>query len=110
MHVYAPGQKTYIPISIRLAADPLVKAHAPLFPAAEQYFFKPLGETQLVYSKAFRIVQDVTLAGSADRYTSSTLTISGTVRYQACDDRICYLPKSVPVAWKLPVTIPDVIK
>ena len=105
MHVYAPGQKDYIPVSIALAQNPLVKPHPPVFPAAEKYFFKPLKETQLVYSKPFRIVQDVTLAEPVDSYTKSTLTIAGTVRYQACDDEICYLPKTVPVSWTLRLTV-----
>jgi len=28
-----------------------------------------------------------------------TMTIRGTLDYQACDDRICFTPKSVPVAY-----------
>jgi DsbC/DsbD-like thiol-disulfide interchange protein len=105
MHVYAPGQKNYIPVSIAVGEDARIKPHPAVFPAAEKYFFKPLNETQLVYSKPFRIVQDVTLAEPVDSYTKSTLTITGTVRYQACDDEICYLPKTVPVAWTLRLTV-----
>ena len=100
MHVYAPGQQDYIPVSIALGKDAFIKPHPPVFPAAEKYFFKPLNETQLVYSKPFRIVQDVTLAERLPD-KKSTLTITGTVRYQACDDAICYFPKTVPVAWTL---------
>jgi len=29
--------------------------------------------------------------------------ISGTLSYQACDDRVCYLPQSVPLEWVVPV-------
>jgi DsbC/DsbD-like thiol-disulfide interchange protein len=102
MHVYAPGQATYIPVSVHVSEHAVIKkAHAAVFPAAEKYFFKPLNETQLVYSKPFRIVQDVTLAEAPAAYNTSTLTIAGTLRYQACDDAICYLPKSVAVTWKL---------
>jgi hypothetical protein len=31
------------------------------------------------------------------------VTIEGTLRYQACDDRMCYVPKSVPLKWTLQV-------
>ena len=31
------------------------------------------------------------------------LTIAGVINYQACDDRVCYLPESVPLEWNLPV-------
>jgi hypothetical protein len=54
-----------------------------------------LNETQIVYAKPFRIAQDVTVK-SAD---GGTKTIKGSVRYQACDDAICYLPKTIPVEW-----------
>ena len=97
MHVYSPLQKDYIPVSITLKSDPSYRAQQPVFPKPEKYFFEPLKETQLVYSKPFRIVQDITLfPGSAD-----SMTVEGTFRYQACDDAICYLPKTVPVSWTL---------
>src|SRR5687767_11752240 len=104
MHVYAPGQKDLIPVSIALAASPAFRVHAPVFPKSEKYFFAPLKETQLVYSKPFRIVQDITLAPAAalrdaGHAAGSTLTISGKLRYQACDDAICYFPKDLPVSW-----------
>jgi hypothetical protein len=105
MHVYAPEQPEMIPVSLSLhAAD--VKIHPPRFPAPETYFFKPLNETQLVYSKPFRIVQEVTVAltpavRERARADGATLTITGTLQYQACDDAICYAPVTVPVAWTL---------
>ena len=108
MHVYAPQQKAYIPVSITLAPAPVVRAQPPVFPAAEKYFFAPLKETQLVYSKPFRIVQHVTIAAppalrDAGHTPGSPITIAGTLRYQACDDAICYLPKEVPVSWTIAV-------
>ena len=54
-----------------------------------------LKETQRVYAKPFRITQEVTLGADAPE----TLTVKGTLRYQACDDTICYLPVTVPVSW-----------
>jgi hypothetical protein len=30
-----------------------------------------------------------------------TLTINGTLKYQACDDLVCYRPDSLPVSWKI---------
>jgi|SRR5687767_2574423 len=100
MHVYAPDQKDYIPVALTVLPDPAnFKAGAPQFPKAETYFFAPLKETQRVYSKAFRIVQPVTLTPTA----SGEVTIKGTVRYQACDDAICYVPQNVPISWEVRV-------
>jgi hypothetical protein len=105
MHVYAPEQPDAIPVSLKLETGEF-KAHAPIFPNPEKYFFKPLNETQLVYSKPFRIVQDVTIAltpAVRDRAASAdgSLAVTGTLQYQACDDSICYMPVTVPLSWTL---------
>ena len=106
MHVYAPGQKDYIPISLTLEANDAVTVHLVQFPKPEKLFQKDLGETQLIYTKPFRIVQDVTVARTRavlDRAAGAgaTLTIKGALKYQACDDAICYAPVTVPVAWTI---------
>jgi hypothetical protein len=106
MHVYSPRQENYIPVSVTLEPNKAFRAQEPVFPKAEKYFFAPLKETQLVYSKSFRIVQPVTLASlpvlrDLGRQPGTTLTIAGTLRYQACDDAICYLPKTLPVSWRI---------
>jgi cytochrome c biogenesis DsbD-like protein len=97
MHVYSPGQKDYISIALTLEPNAAFKAHAAVYPAAEKFFFEPLKETQLVYSKPFRIVQDVTLASG--KRQDGALTIKGKLRYQACDDQVCYLPKDLVLTW-----------
>ena len=93
MHVYAPGQAGYIVVSLTLEKDPAFTAAAPRFPKPEKIVFEPLNETQLVYAKPFRIVQDVTPT------RRGPLTIKGTLRYQACDDKVCYRPTNVPLEW-----------
>jgi Disulphide bond corrector protein DsbC len=98
MHVYAPDQTDYIPIELKVEPASF-KGQAIQYPAAEQFFFAPLKETQRVYSKPFRITLPITLAQNI----TGPLTVKGTVRYQACDDAICYLPLTVGVNWKVAV-------
>ncbi|HEY7497226.1 MAG TPA: protein-disulfide reductase DsbD domain-containing protein [Vicinamibacterales bacterium] len=98
MHVYAPGEKEGIPVALTLEPNPAIKAAAPEFPPAEKFFFEPLNLTQRVYSKPFRITQPIAIAGAPP---SGPLTIKGSLRYQACDDKVCYLPKTVPLTWTL---------
>jgi DsbC/DsbD-like thiol-disulfide interchange protein len=100
MHVYAPDQTEYIPIELKVNPATSFKAQVIQYPAAEQFFFAPLKETQRVYSKPFRITLPIVLAQNA---ASAPLTIKGIVRYQACDDAICYLPQTVGVSWKITV-------
>lgn len=99
MHVYAPGQDGYIPIQLTLLDTPGITAAKAKYPAGEKYVMPALNETQLVYAKPFRITQQLTLKSPP----SGPVTIKGSVRYQACDDTICYLPKTVPVEWMVTV-------
>ena len=106
MHVYAPGQKDFIPVSLTLAATDGLRAEPAQFPAAEKLDVKDLGETHLVYSRPFRIVQGVTIAksrtsGAPAGARDASLTVKGTLKYQACDNTICYAPVSVPVTWTI---------
>jgi hypothetical protein len=104
MHVYAPEQKEYIPIRLTLnVEEESLRVHQAKFPRPEKYFFAPLKETQLVFSKPFRIVQPVTIGTTTTLRDAARagkpLTITGTLRYQACDDAICYVPRELPVSW-----------
>ena len=100
MHVYAPGQEGYIAITLTLDPDPAFTAAKAKYPAGEKILIKILNETQLVYAKPFRIAQDLTIRPSAK---GSSMTIKGTLRYQACDDTVCYVPANVPVSWTVKV-------
>jgi hypothetical protein len=105
IHVYAPGQQGYLPIELKLAATADFKAAAARFPPSREYVFVPLNERVQVFDRPFRIVQDVTLALTpAFRQraaTKATLTISGTLDYQACDDKVCFKPESLALTWSL---------
>ncbi len=99
IHVYAPGSNDYIPITVKLNAQPEIKAGKVAYPKSEMMTFAD--EKVPVFQKPFRLTQDVTLDRAAK--PGSTVTVSGTVNYQACDDRVCYAPESAPVAWTVVV-------
>jgi AhpC/TSA family/Disulphide bond corrector protein DsbC len=107
VHVYAPGASGYKPVRLTLNAQPGVVVRAAQFPRSEDYFFKPLNEHVPVYQRPFRIVQDVMLDpskdGSAALKDVTTLTITGTFEYQACDDKVCFAPQSIPLSWPIRV-------
>ncbi len=108
IHVYAPGQTGYIPVSLRLAESPDYKASPASYPASRSFVFVPLKETVQVYDRPFRISQAVTLAltpSMRQRATArETFTVSGTLEYQACDDKVCFRPDSVPLQWTFTLT------
>jgi DsbC/DsbD-like thiol-disulfide interchange protein len=106
MHVYAPGSK-YTPVTIQIQPQPFVDAHETVYPPAEDYFFAPLNEHAQVYSRPFRLVRDITIgAGSEPKKPASLpsrITLKGTLDYQACDDKFCYVRTSVPLQWTVKI-------
>ena len=64
-------------------------------------------ETLPAYQDTFRLARDVTLDRDAALKplldAEGKLTIEGALRYQACDDKLCYPPETVPVRWTLQV-------
>jgi len=102
-HVYAPGVTGYKPIALSIEAQPGLVVRGAQYPRSEDYHFKPLNEHVQVYRRPFRIVQDVLIdpspQGLAALKDLSSLTIKGVLNYQACDDKLCFTPQSVPLTW-----------
>jgi cytochrome c biogenesis DsbD-like protein len=105
MHVYAPGASGYRVIGFRAEAQPFVRVIPIDYPTADIYFFKPLNERVTVFQKPFTFKQDVVLEASPQAQAAlrgkDTLTVKGSLEYQACDDKICYNPESIPLSWTL---------
>lgn len=105
IHVHAPGAKGYRSISLGLEPNPQVRALPVQFPASEIYFFKPLNERVPVYRKPFRLVQELVLEGTPQAQAAlrgkESVTVRGTLEYQACTDRECFNPVSVPLSWTM---------
>jgi AhpC/TSA family/Disulphide bond corrector protein DsbC len=103
MHVYAPGKHDYRVVRLNIDPQPWLRGHDAHYPPSEIYHFKPLDERVEVYSKPFRLVQDVTILATPEVQktlaTMPTVTIAGVLEYQACDDKICYNPARVPFSF-----------
>jgi hypothetical protein len=103
MHVYAPGKHDYRVVRLSIDPQPWLRAHETRYPPSEIYHFKPLNERVEVYSSPFRLVQDVTILATPEVQKSlaamSTVTITGALEYQACDDTLCYNPARVPFSF-----------
>jgi DsbC/DsbD-like thiol-disulfide interchange protein len=105
IHVYAPGASGYRVVAVTVAPQPFVRVLPPRYPTSEIYVFKPLNERVPVYQRPFSPVQDVTLEGHPDAQAAlrrkDSVTLEGTFDYQACDDKVCFNPTSLPVTWTL---------
>jgi peroxiredoxin len=107
IHVYAPGVSDYKPIALAIEPQRWVVLRTAQYPPSEDYHFKPLNEHVQVYQRPFRMVQDVALDASPEAQAAmkdvSTLTLTGTLNYQACDEKICFSPQAVPLTWTVAV-------
>jgi hypothetical protein len=104
LHVYAPGVKDYIPIEWDLAQGPFLKAHPFAYPASKTLRLKAIKEEAPVYEGRVRLTREITFGAEAALRPlispSGELVLKGTLKYQACDDRKCYTPETVPVEWR----------
>ena len=104
-HVYAPGASNYRVIALNIEPQPFVRVLPAQYPPSEIYFFKPLNERVPVYQKPFTLLQDVVLEGTPQAQAvmrgKETLTLKGTLQYQACDDKVCFNPTELPLSWTL---------
>ena len=89
-----------IPITLKMDAAASVSVGEPLYPAAKR--LQLLGDSQdlVVYDGTFVIVLPLQVGRIA---TAGTITLKGTLRYQACDDSHCLFPVTLPIA--LAVTV-----
>jgi peroxiredoxin len=103
VHVYAPGVIGYKPIALAIDAQPGVLIRGAQVPRAEDFYFQPLNEHVFVYEKPFRMVQDVAIDASPEGVRvlngRDQVTITGTLNYQACDDKVCFTPQTIPLSW-----------
>jgi hypothetical protein len=103
LHVYAPGASGYKVINLQVVPGQYLHPQRTVYPPSEMYLFKPLNERVPTYQKSFILTQEVVLDGSMAARTAlqnqTSLTIGGVLMYQACDDRLCYDPVSLPLTW-----------
>jgi DsbC/DsbD-like thiol-disulfide interchange protein len=100
IHVYAPGTKDFIPITVKFEPQANVRFGKLAYPKSDVMTFA--NEKVPVFQKPFRLMQEITVLGAALK-AGAPVPIKGTVEYQACDDTVCYPPESTPVSWSLVV-------
>jgi len=107
MHVYAPGadELGYRVISVAFESTPEVRFEPVEYPESEIFHFEPLDERVPAYQTPFTLRREVVVSRNSDVAQGlaerGTLTLTGSFEYQACDDRLCYPPVSVPLSFTL---------
>ena len=102
MHVYAPPiEPPYKPIQLTIEPPRTLKLSAVRYPEAKKLHLDAINETVPVYEGAFTLTTDAIVSSKAK---PGDIVINGTLNYQTCDDKICYLPVTIPVTWTVKVT------
>jgi len=99
MHVYAPGVEGYIPIDWKMQDTQAAAVHEPQFPRSTKLYLKAIGETVPAYRGHFRLTRDVTFPLRPEGAAPGPFSVTGSLRYQACDDRVCYIPQELHLTW-----------
>lgn len=95
MRVYAPGNKGYTPVQFTIDSIGDYTVAPTQYPKPSIYVFAPLNERVQVFDRMFRLSREV--IGRQGRPSANTVT--GRLEYQACDDKVCYLPQTLSLSW-----------
>lgn len=105
LHAYGPGApEEFIQVSWKLTPSPAWKAAEPQWPPAEKTVLFGYDEKVPNYTGNINVSRELTLAAQAallKEAPSGELVIKGEFRYQACNDRLCFPPETIPLEWKL---------
>ncbi len=105
MHVYAPKVQGYIPIDWQVEQVTGLTRFDVEYPQSRDLHLPAIGETVPVYEGSFRLLTDVMVGQPNDighlLDEDGRLIVRASLNYQACDDKVCYLPTSIPLEWTI---------
>jgi len=96
----APRDPSLIPTELTLNPPPGVTATEIVFPRATDLEQEGLSEPLSVFENEFAIGVQFAVA---ERTAPGQIDVPGLLRYQACDDKVCYPPQTGEVRWVLNV-------
>jgi len=111
-HVYgATVGGGYQSLDVSVDVLPYLTVHPVSYPDAAPLRLPWTDEVLTGYERPARVAIDVSLGTrqemAAVLESGHGLAITGSVRLQACDDRMCWAPEVIPVAWHLDLITPD---
>lgn len=114
LHLYAPGVEGYYAVDWKMTPSELVKAHAVDLPKSRILYLQAIDEKVPVFEGKIRLLRDVTLAQSKvlaqAAGAAKQIKLDGTLRYQACSDRMCFPPETVPLHWTVQYDPHDLLR
>jgi hypothetical protein len=105
---HQPNDELLLPTVVHLNPPDGIVIMNIAYPEAEELALPFAGKDKLsVYSGSFEVTAEVRVAKSV---AAGTQRVHGEVRYQACDNRQCFPPKSTPLEFDIKIIRPAVKK
>ena len=99
-----PKDEGLVPTTLTFEPSANVTPKEVVFPPAREFTLET-GDILLVFEREFIIGARVAIASSAA--PGSSITINARLRYQPCNNTMCFRPVTVPVQWIVAVAMPD---
>jgi thiol:disulfide interchange protein DsbD len=95
-----PRDPSLIPLVLTVDAPAGVIVEEIVYPEASDFAQEGVEELLAVYEQEFFIGVQLRVADDA---VLGAVTVPASLRYQACDERVCYIPATVATGWTFPV-------
>jgi thioredoxin:protein disulfide reductase len=95
-----PRDPSLIPTELAVEAPAGIEVEELVFPKAQDFKQEGLPEPLLVFEREFVIGARLRLPAALP---AGDVTVPVRLRYQACDDKMCYAPSNAQAAWPLKV-------
>jgi hypothetical protein len=104
-HVQAnpAAEEFLVPLTVDLSERPPVRVGLPIYPAGRPHRLRGATSHLLTYEGAVTLRVPLWAEAGGGRGRDEVVILSGSLRYQACDDRICLRPSALPI--RLPVRV-----
>lgn len=113
LHIYGePTPQGMVPTTVSVSGPPGLVVEDPIFPPAKPLTLKGTDIELQVWSHTVDVIVPIypigELASEVRPLDQETVTVKVQVRYQACDDTTCLLPRTESLALELPLEAVDV--
>lgn len=99
-----PRDPSLIPTTLTLDPPDGVTITEVVFPPSTDFFLEGTTEPLAVFEHEFVIGVTAEIAADA---VAGTVTIPARLRYQACDDKVCFRPRSLDTGWSFRIVIEE---
>ncbi|TAK15537.1 MAG: DUF255 domain-containing protein [Acidobacteria bacterium] len=93
-----PKDESLIPTSLTFEPNPAITPSEVVFPPAKDFKLES-GDMLLVFEREFIVGVTANVSASA----AGSVTLNARLRYQPCNNLLCFRPVTVPVTWAIPI-------